>query len=53
MESLIKDHIKYFQELYIKTLNPICLEILKNLKGLYVRKDNRQPQDRKVVVKWC
>jgi len=53
MEQLIRTHIDYFQGLYIRTLNPLCLEIITNLKGLYERKDNTKLSNRKVVINWC
>ncbi len=56
MEQLIKEHTAYFTKLYIKTLNPMCVEIVKNLKklgDLYAGKDTKKPKDSKVVVKWC
>lgn len=54
MESFIKEQIDFFQDIYIKTLNPVCLEILENLKGLsYERKDSKESKADSFVVKWC
>lgn len=48
-------HIEFMAGLYMRTLNPLCLEnieMLKKFKGEVNGKSITEPKDRKIVVKW-